>query len=427
MFSEIPAVTIPWPLALLAMAAAAALAWRALRSRRAARQLLERLQALERRHATELRAQRAAAEAAERTRTRFLAAASHDLRQPAHAIGLYLATLRDGELAPPQQAVAARMAEAVDALQALLAGLLDLSRIDADAAPPQWALLPLAPLLRRLADETAVAAEARGLRVALHLAPAAEDAATVTDPVLLERVLRNLLSNAVKHTRAGGVLLACRQRGEALRLEVWDSGVGIAAADQERVFQEFEQIRPGEGGLGLGLAIARRLAQQLQLKLALHSRPGRGTVFFVEGLVPAPAAVRQAALARQGLLQRLEGLRVVVLDDDAAARDAAAALLRRWGITASAAADAAGALAADATPADAVLADLHLADGRRGPDEAQALFAAWGRPAPLLLVSADAAVAQSGGLRKPLSPARLRAWLEQLARTTTDAAEPCGS
>jgi signal transduction histidine kinase len=411
---------LPWTLA-FALLAVLALRWRRDRGRalRALAELRQQAQRQQRVHDTALRAVRSEAEVADRAKTRFLAVASHDLRQPAHALGLYLAALRGGELAPEQAALAERLAASLDALDGMIAALLDVSRIDADAVVPQWGLVPLAPLLRRLADEHAPAAEARGLRLSLHLSDAA--ATTVTDAQLLERVLRNLLSNAVQNTRRGGVLLACRLRrgsdGEQrLRIEVWDSGVGIAPAAQERVFEEFQQLSRGEGGVGLGLAIARRLAQLLQLRLVLHSRPGRGSVFFIDGLVPAGPATLQAAAAQQQL-RRLAGVRVVVLDDDETVRDATRRLLQRWDCEVFDGADAAAVLGQPglALPAHAVLADLHLADGKLGPEEAQRLFAAWGRAVPLLLISGDTSGPQRPAtvvLAKPVSPARLRAWLE---------------
>jgi CheY-like chemotaxis protein/anti-sigma regulatory factor (Ser/Thr protein kinase) len=326
-------------------------------------------------------------------------------------------------LAPAQAELAERMAAALGALQAMFVALLDVSRIDAGSLSPQWALVPLAPLLRRLADEQAGAAEARGLRLSLHLAD--EAATSITDPLLLERVLRNLLANAVQHTAAGGVLLACRRRGVAdgagaarWRIEVWDSGCGIAPADQERVFQEFQQLGDTRGGLGLGLPIARRLVQLLQLKLTLHSRPGRGSVFFVDGLAPAGAAPLRAAAARAGL-RRLAGATVAVLDDNEDVRRATRGLLQRWECTVHDAADADALLAQAAGRPQALVADLRLAGGRNGIAEAQRLFAAWGGTVPLLLVSGDSRAAVPAGidaaiLAKPASPARLRAWLEQV-------------
>ncbi len=412
---------------------AAALLHRAGRSQRAAQTALAQRVAEQQAELKQLQMQmrqaQAAAEAADQAKTRFLAAASHDLRQPAHALGLYLAALRAHALAPAQAEIAERMAASLAALEALFAALLDVSRIDAGAVVPHWELLAPAPLLRRLADEWAPAAEARGLRLALHLAPEVADPAalTVSDALLLERIVRNLLSNAVKYTREGGVLLACRPRTaadgtRAWRIEVWDSGVGIAAADHERVFEEFAQVAAQAPGAGLGLAIVRRLAAVLQLRVSLHSRRGRGSVFCIEGLQPAGVGPQRAAVARREL-RRLAGTVVAVIEDDADVRDALCRLLRLWECEVVAGADAAEVqrhAQAAALRADVVVADVHLAEGRLGPDEAQALLGAWGRSLPVLLVSADVAPArlrqwQAEGhacLAKPVSPAQLRAWLE---------------
>jgi two-component system, sensor histidine kinase len=371
-----------------------------------------------------------------------LASASHDLRQPAHAIGLYLAALDATPLPPEARELMPRLAASRQALESLLAGLADVSRLDAGAVAPQWDTVALAPLLQRLADEWALPAESSGLRLALHIAE--PDLLTVTDPRLLERVLRNLLANAVRYTRAGGVLLACRLRTGSdgrrrVRIEVWDSGVGIAEADQERVFEAFEQGPAGrrnaaregtaagpagakgahEQGQGLGLAIVRRLAALLELRVQLHSRPGRGSVFFVEGLVPAGHASRAAAATRERL-RRLQGLAVAVLDDDAAVRDATTRLLQAWGCQVAAAGDAAGLRAAWPAPPELLLADLRLADGGWGPAQLQALHAAWGRLPRTLWISAEAPAAAaahlppgSACLAKPLAPSALRAALEQ--------------
>jgi signal transduction histidine kinase len=254
----------------------------------------------------EAQAARSQAEQAALAKNRFLAAASHDLRQPVHAMHLYLARLSAAAPGAEAAQLCGRMQQSLAALDALHGPLLEVARLDADAVPARWQRVALAPLLQSLADEHAALAEARGLRLALRLAPALHGHAshTVTDPDLLARLLRNLLANAVKYTDQGGVLLACRWRSASrdlaqptdaapgLRIEVWDSGVGIAPQALERVFEEFEQPareRQGSarGGVGLGLAIARRLALLLQLRLVVASRPGRGSVFMLEGLAPA--------------------------------------------------------------------------------------------------------------------------------------------
>jgi len=378
----------------------------------------------------------ASAEAADLAKARFLAAASHDLRQPAHALGLYTAALRAGPLAPQQAELAERMQGSLAALDTLFAALLDVSRMDAGAVLPQWNTVPLAPLLRRLADEWAPQAEARGLRLALHVSD--PRAMTVTDPLMLERVLRNLLANAVKYTPRGGVLLACRERTAAdgqrhHRIEVWDSGAGIAAADQDRVFEEFFQAGTGPGaepvagaspGLGLGLAIVQRLVRLLQLRVQLHSQAGRGSVFMIEGLAPAGLAPQAVAAARQEM-RRLAGMLVVVLEDDEHVRDAMRRLLQLWDCRVVDGSCAADLLQRLGTAPQAVVADLRLAQGRTGVEELRLLQQAWGVPVqaslPVLWISGETTV---DGLRatlppgatvlsKPVSPARLRAWLEQ--------------
>ncbi len=386
------------------------------------------------------------AEAADQAKARFLAAASHDLRQPAHALGLYMAALRAGPLAPAQAEIAERMHGSLAALDTLFAALLDVSRIDAGAVVPQWDTVALAPLLRRLADEWALQAETRGLRLALHVSE--PDALTVTDALLLERVLRNLLGNAVKYTERGGVLLACRSRStpegtRQHRIELWDSGPGIAATEQERIFEEFYQagggqrdpLRKGQRGLGLGLglAIVQRLAKLLQLRVQLHSRPGRGTVFFVEGLAPAGVAPQAAASARHQM-RRLNGTLVAVLEDDPEVCDAMRRLLQRWDcrvVDGASAAELLQRLPAPSRP-DVLVADLRLGPGLNGSSEAALLQHSWRTAVPVLWVSGETtadglrACVPAGAtvLTKPVSPARLRAWLEQ---SLPERGEPSGA
>jgi hypothetical protein len=202
---------------------------------------------------------------------------------------------------------------------------------------------------------------------------------TVTDPLLLERVLRNLLANAVKYTQQGGVLLACRARTATMapwgwRIEVWDTGIGIAPAEQERVFEEFYQVanrgRERGQGLGLGLAIVQRLVRLLQLRLVMHSVPGRGSVFLLSGLASAGPATQRAAVARQAMRQ-LQGLGVAVLEDDADVRDAMRRLLTLWGCEVLEGADAQDLLRRGQVgfAVNALIADVRLAHGHQGPDE----------------------------------------------------------
>jgi signal transduction histidine kinase/CheY-like chemotaxis protein len=379
-----------------------------------------------------MRAARDGAETANRGKTGFLAAASHDLRQPIHALGLYMGSLRQRPLEAGAREIVDRMDGSVAALESLLNALLDISRIDAGVLVPQPRPFDLSALLHRLGDEFSHEAGARALRLSVRVSGAAPARATA-DPMLVERVLRNLIANAVKYTQQGGVLVTCRLRGAGAplpqwRVEVWDTGPGIAAHEQERVFEEFYQAgnpeRDRRGGLGLGLAIVRRLARLMKLPLALHSRPGHGSRFaldlpaFTQALGEAPADDEKQALSR---------VVVAVIDDDAEVRDAMRSLLHSWQCDVLDGADADDVMRSvreGRPPPEVVVADLRLRGGRDGVAEVARLRAAFGAHLPALLVSGDSApervrVMQDSGLpwlAKPVSPARLRSWLAGVGR-----------
>lgn len=376
-----------------------------------------------------MRAARDWAERANRGKTGFLAAASHDLRQPIHALGLYMGALRQRPLEAAAREIVDRMDGSVEALESLLNALLDISRIDAGALQPQPRAFDLGALLHRLADECAPDAAARALRLSVRLVGPAP-AVAWADPLLVERVLRNLMANAVKYTATGGVLVSCRPRGAGgsaprWRVEVWDTGPGIAPDEQERVFDEFYQAgnpqRDRRGGLGLGLSIVRRLAHLMKLPLALHSRPGHGTRFVLD--LPLSHEPVEAADGAEAELP-LEGLTVAVVEDDAEVRAATRALLLGWGCRVLVGADAEEVLRlarAQGARAQAIVADLRLHGGRDGLGEIALLRAAFGAAVPALLVSGDSApervrMMQDSGLpwlAKPLPVARLRSWLAQ--------------
>ncbi len=376
----------------------------------------------------EMRAARDAAEAANRSKTSFLAAASHDLRQPIHALGLYMGALRQRALEREARDILDRMDGSVAALDSLFDALLDVSRIDAGAVVPVQRAFDLADLLRRLTNEFAPEAQARELRLGARMAASVGPIAARSDPMLIERVLRNLIANAVKYTVQGGVLVTCRRRGEYWRVEVWDTGPGIDAAEQERVFEEFYQAgnpeRDRRAGLGLGLAIVRRVARLLQLSLTMQSRPGHGTHFAVE----LPAARELLPAAPQVLdLQPLSGLAVAVVEDDPEVRDAMRTLMLGWGCRVLDGVDAdevQAAAAAQSVHPQAVVADLRLRGDRDGLAEIGRLRERYGAALPALLVSGDSApervrlMQQSGlpWLAKPVSAARLRSWLAQSVR-----------
>ena len=233
---------------------------------------------------------------AEKGRTaigRFLSAASHDLRQPFQAMHLFHHLLMGRLTDPGSRDLGEKLEMSIEAAETLLRALLDVSKLEAGLVRPQVQGFPIDETLGRLLNEFAPEADAKGLR--FNVRPA--DAEVITDPVLLEQLLRPILSNALRYTESGGVLLAARRRGGTLRIEVWDTGIGIASADQSAIFDDFHQLgnpnRDRRHGLGLGLSIVRRLAALLGLPVSLRSVPGKGSVFVVE--VPL-AAERAEAL-----------------------------------------------------------------------------------------------------------------------------------
>lgn len=268
--------------------------------------------------------------AAHAAKSRFLAAASHDLRQPVVTIGLLVGLLREQVLAPALRSMVVKVDEAVAAMELLLAGLLDLSRLESGSVRVRPQRVPLQALFDAVVVHEADAARRKGLR--LRVRPT--DLTAWADPVLLEQIVRNLVSNAVRYTDAGGVLVAARRGGDGrLRLQVWDTGRGIAAAQQATVFEEFVQLdnpqRERSQGLGLGLAIVQRSAALLGARLALRSVPGRGSCFSLDlatAAGPAPPQPEAPAAERW-----LAGQRLVLVEDDAAVRDALVSRLTAWG------------------------------------------------------------------------------------------------
>jgi signal transduction histidine kinase/CheY-like chemotaxis protein len=378
----------------------------------------------------------AQAQAARDAQSRFLAAASHDLRQPVHALGLLAAQAEAQMHGRAAGATATQLRLMAQSLDALVEALLDIGRLDAGGIDLSPRPLALAPLFDRLNAEFAVLAEARGLQ--WRLRPSA--LWVHSDAVQLERMLRNLLTNALTCTSRGGVLLAARRAGDQVRLGVWDTGPGIAPEHQGRIFDEFVQLQnPGRDrrrGHGLGLAIVARLARLLGHRVVLASRPGRGSAFIVElpRAQPMPqeleaaddAAVRLAGdrLDAEPSPFPLAGRRVALVEDDAAVRDATAALLRTWGCEVWAADSAATLLrqlvAAPATP-QRLICDWRLDEGD-GLKAIAALRTHCGERLPALLLSAETlplsapeldALSRDGivAARKPLGAAALRAWL----------------
>jgi signal transduction histidine kinase/ActR/RegA family two-component response regulator len=382
-------------------------------------------------------AAREQAEQASIAKSRFFAAASHDLRQPLHSLGLFTSALDEHLTSPQARATASSIRESITALESLFDALLDLSRLDAGIVTVQPKNVMLQSLFDRLAREFHVEAVARELR--LRFVPTR--AVVRTDPLLMERILTNLVANALRYTPHGGVVVGVRRLGGRVAIAVCDTGIGIAPEQQALVFEEFFQVdNPGRDrsrGLGLGLAIVRRLTQLLDHPLTLHSRPGRGSCFRLE----VPLATGEAEPLAEPMPAiddgALRDLRVLVVDDDLMVREGTSALLRRWRAEprlASSSREALHALDQGFAP-DLMIVDLRLGETRDGIDVIEALRTRLGRPVPALLVSGDTGAAEllrvrSSGillLTKPVAPAKLRSAMRTLtAKATASVPGPQG-
>ncbi|ABR90984.1 two-component hybrid sensor and regulator [Janthinobacterium sp. Marseille] len=275
------------------------------------------------------------ADRSNQAKSQFLAAASHDLRQPVHALSLYVGVLREQSLNAKSRQLVDHIERATAAMGRLFDGLLNISRLDAGVIRPRLRHCSLAALLDQLQLEYAPRAATKSLVLRLHrgVVPA-----VYSDPVLLDRILRNLVDNAIRHTQSGGVLIACRRRGKFVQVEVWDTGVGIAAADQEKIFMEFHQVgnpeRNQSKGLGLGLAIVRRTADLLGHRLILRSRPGRGSVFKLSLPVHSVAEghAMTASVSQPDHAPGLpSGQMIFVVEDDEDNLHGIRLLLETWG------------------------------------------------------------------------------------------------
>ena len=374
-------------------------------------------------------AARRAAEAASRAKTQFFAAASHDLRQPLHAMGLFAEALRQRSRDPEVAGLVNSINESVDALEGLFGELLDITRIDTGGVEVNPAPVRLRELFARLRLHFEPIAFEKGLQLSFH----GERHVAHADPVLLERILRNLVSNAIRYTDDGGVLVSCRPRGDRLLVQVWDSGIGIAEASLPRVFEEFFQVqhnRPLQAhhrkGLGLGLAIVKRLADLMGSEVAVRSRVGHGTVFGFD--LPAGKLPRStdAAVpgARAPLGLTLQGRRFLVVEDETAVREGLVVLLQAWGATVESFETIDGVrdwAAADAveTP-DLLLVDYRLPEGTTGLDALKIVRSRWPeRRIPAILITGsslggheDEALAHDYHLLiKPVLPNKLRAMI----------------
>ncbi|MDR3468975.1 MAG: hybrid sensor histidine kinase/response regulator [Xanthobacteraceae bacterium] len=370
--------------------------------------------------ALDLLKQKELAEQASLAKSQFLAAASHDLRQPVHALGLYAGALRAVTGLPAAAArIVDRMEVSTTALNDLFSAILDISRLDAGVVEVRPEPFALQPVLSRICHD--YAEEANDKFIAVR--QIATSLAALSDPHLVERILRNLISNAIRHSDRGRVVVGCRRQANAVRIEVWDTGPGIAAADRERIFQEYVQLQNPERdrakGLGLGLAIARRLSDLLGCGLTLQSRIGRGSCFSIR--VPATVAATVSTLSTtEGSLVVARGAVILVVDDEAAVCDAMNTLLTGWGyrvITAESGAAALAALSRCPERPRIIICDYRLRGQENGIEVIRLLQAECDEPIPAVLITGDTAEdrlveAQASGLvllHKPVHNSKLRA------------------
>lgn len=358
------------------------------------------------------------AEQANLAKSKFLAAASHDLRQPIHAQALFLEVLERSELSERQHNVLDSARAAAGASAQMLDTLLDFSRIEAGVIEPQFCAFKLQPLLNKLANELGSLADSKGIVYRSR----DTSLATYSDPALLELILRNLISNAIRYTEQGGVLVACRKRGNDVIVEVIDTGIGIALEQQAEIFREFHQLgnpeRDRQKGLGLGLAIADGLTRSLEHRLTLVSQPGRGSIFRLH----APLAQSGFSEEVDGLLGGtlpsglLDGLRVLVIDDDAAVREGMTHLLEDWNCEYRVVEGIAEALnAVTLWQPQLIISDYRLRESQTGAQAIKRIREVTGEVAPALLITGDTAPerlreAHESGiplLHKPVSPYQL--------------------
>jgi two-component system, sensor histidine kinase len=375
---------------------------------------------------SQLRHHVALVEAADNEKTRFLGAASHDLRQPMHALGLFAAALEKALRGNVHHAKVTSMTRAVDALEDSFSAMLDVSKLDAGIVQPSVQTFPIRDVFRRLHMQCASEAEEKGLL--LRFKPGGK--LVTSDPQLLERILANLVHNAIRYTSKGGVIALARTRHDRTSLEVWDTGVGITSDQLPQIFNEFYQVenqgRDRSMGLGMGLSIVKRLVLLLGYELEVASVPGRGTVFRV--LVPPtqfeemPSMVLGADTIPS---PPDDGRTVLVIDDEAAVRAGMNELLEGWGFTvllAGTIAEARAAVLCHNGVIDVVVSDLRLAnseDGLRAIDEVRRTY---GAPLPAILITGDTSPdevkrAHAGGHPVLFKPVRARDLSEALRHT----------
>lgn len=385
----------------------------------------------------QLRAEKAAAdearqeaEVANRAKTQFFAAASHDLRQPLHAMGLFAEALRQRSHDEEVTRLVTSINGSVDALEGLFSELLDITKIDTGGVDVTPEHFNIGDIFRKLRLHFEPTAFEKGLALRFR----GEHHNVYADPVLVERILRNLVSNANRYTNDGSILVSCRRRNGRMVLQVWDTGVGIREREQTRIFEEFYQVPHSEvlspqqrKGLGLGLAIVKRLADLIGAPLTLRSEVGRGTVFSITlPIGKAPRSISTSSVSGKAPLGlTLDHKFIVVVEDEPAVRGGLEVLLKGWGATVATfeTVEASRAWAqtapADAKAPDLLVVDYRLEHGNTGLDAIQALRGRFGPQVPAIMVTgstmsgleADAQAHDFHLLVKPVVPNKLRAMI----------------
>lgn len=367
-------------------------------------------------------------ERATASKTRFLAAASHDLLQPLNAARLFTSALAEDipADAPDAADLLQKIDQSIGSADTLLKALLNISKLDGDGVETRPSTFAVAQLLQELVDDFSVIARDKGLK--LTYVPSS--AAIRSDKALLRSVVQNFLSNAIRYTKSGRIVVGCRRAGDHLRIIIADTGVGIPTGEQQRIFQEFHQVKSSDSqpreGVGLGLAIVQRIARRLGHPIHVRSIAGRGSSFEI--IVPRSAAMQVVARQAKPVASQVAGLRVLCVDNDPTILSATIALLTRWGCSAKAIQTHADLQAFDTNepPPDLVLLDYQLNDGASGFDYLDALVAQWGyQPAVILMTAAQGSdvetLANERGvpvLAKPVPPAQLRALIRQTCHVT---------
>lgn len=379
-----------------------------------------------------LRDKKELAERANQNSSRFLAVASHELRQPLHALNLYIAELQRKVVGAEPQHLVGQINHSVEALTQMLNSLLDISKLDARTIVPQIETFTMSDLLERISANHTLLARIKNIRLVVRPC----SCCVSSDQLLLERILMNLVSNAIRYTEPNGsVLVACRHRGQKVRIEIRDNGIGIAKEDQDNIFREFHQCKQPQldmrKGLGLGLAIVDRLVKLLGCRLSLRSAPNVGTVFALE----VPAAKMADKKPDQETIQAtdtsaiscLPGKKILIVDDDPLVLESTAHILMSWGCTVSAAdsMEAVNKLLDKDSDWDLLITDYQLENSITGLNIMQAVAQQLNRKIPCLLITGNTSqeisrLASTSGdhvvLYKPVKPAKLRSLVEFLLK-----------